>query len=158
MNSVQYKAYISGALTAVWEKVKLKILYEDIGKLCEKKNIRPYIPHLHQSLDQNPDIPVKEMYDSNMSQVDISHLLIAYVGIPSQGTGMEIERAHLTGADIIILSEKNKQISRMVRGCPAVKLHIEFTDHHDAISQLDSAIEQWLESKRKETPIESGIH
>lgn len=158
MNSSPYKAYISGALTAVWEKVKLKILYEDIGKLCFKKNIDPYIPHEHQSLDKNPDISVKEMYDSNMSQVDESQMLIAYVGIPSQGTGMEIERANQNGSYVIVLAEKNKKISRMVRGCPAVKKHIEFTDHQDALRQLDSTIDQWLEEKRKEENIESGIH
>lgn len=144
MSEEKIQAYISGALTTVWEKVKLKILYEKIGDLCQEKNLSPYIPHRHKSLDKNPEIPVEEMYDSNMSQVDKSKILIAYVGAPSQGTGMEIERAHMRGIDIIVLSEKDKRISRMVRGCPSVISHIVFTDFDDAMKQLNEVLDKWL--------------
>ena len=153
-----YKAYISGALSNVWEKVKLKTLYEDIGELCKKKGIEPYIPHKNISLDKDPEFSVELMYKSNMKNVDEADLLIGYVGTPSQGTGMEIERANLKGAEVIVLSEKNKKISRMVRGCPAVRKLIFFSTFEDAMSQLEEAIDKWLETKRKEEKIESGIH
>lgn len=147
MTEYHFQAYISGALTNVREKVKLKVFYEEIGKLCEKKKIFPYIPHIYKSLDKNPDIPVREMYQSNMDEVDKSRLMIAYVGVPSQGTGMEIERAYNKQMDVIILSEKGKSVSRMVRGCPAVIKHIEFTDFPDAMRQLEEALDEWMDKR-----------
>lgn len=142
------QVYISGALTSVWEKVRLKVLYESIGSLCKKKGLDPFIPHQHKSLDKNPHIPVEEMYRMNMEQVDNSQLLIAYVGMPSQGTGMEIERAYLRGIDIIVLSEKDKPVSRMVKGCPGVINHVVFNDFDDAMNQLEQILNKWLEEKK----------
>jgi len=147
MNANKYQAYISGALTAVWEKLKLKALYEDIGNLCSKKSINCYIPHLHKSLDKDPNIPLEEIFNGNMEQIDKSNILIAYVGTPSQGVGMEIERAHIRGLDVVVLAEKGKKVSRMVRGCPAVIHHIEFTNFEDAMNQLDSCLDKWLKMK-----------
>ncbi|MCE1246339.1 MAG: nucleoside 2-deoxyribosyltransferase [Firmicutes bacterium] len=138
------QAYISGALTSVWERLKLKVFYEEIGASCESRGIFPYVPHKYKSLDTNPDISVEEMYHSNMEQVDKSNLMIAYVGTPSQGTGMEIERANKNGIKVIILSEKDKSVSRMVKGCPAVIKHIVFTDFSDAKKQLDQALEELI--------------
>jgi nucleoside 2-deoxyribosyltransferase len=140
----EIQAYISGALTSVWERLKLKVFYEEIGAICEKKGIFPYIPHKYKSLDKNPEITVEDMYRSNMEQVDKSDMMIAYAGTPSQGTGMEIERANRNGIKVIILSEKDKSVSRMVKGCPAVIKHIVFTDFADATRQLDTAIDEWL--------------
>jgi len=144
----QRQVYISGALTSVWERIKLKVFYEEIGTSCETKGLYPYVPHKYKSLDTNPDITVEEMYHSNMEQVDKSDLMIAYVGAPSQGTGMEIERANKNGIQVIILSEKDKKVSRMVKGCPAVIKHIVFSDFADARKQLDVVLDEWIAAKQ----------
>jgi len=157
MNDEMIQVYISGALTSIRQKVRVEILYEKIGKLCESKGMRAYIPHLEKNLDKNPHITFYEMYRSNMEQVDYSDLVIAYVGVPSQGTGMEIERAHGNGTDVFILSEKEKKVSRMVRGCPSVKGHVEFYDFKEAMQELEELIDEWLRKRGSKEEIELSI-
>lgn len=151
------QVYISGALTSIRQKVRVEILYEKTGQLCESKGIHAYIPHLEKNLDKNPDITFNEMYRSNMEQVDQSDLVIAYVGIPSQGTGMEIERAHQNGTEVFIVSEKGKKVSRMVRGCPSVIGHIEFSDFNDAMQKLEKLIDEWLKKRGRKEEVELSI-
>jgi hypothetical protein len=64
--------------------------------------------------------------------------MVAYMGEPSTGTGIEIEYAKTHNIPVYILYEKGKRISRMLRGCPAVKKEIVFTDFDDAVRQFDA--------------------
>ncbi|MCD4784584.1 MAG: nucleoside 2-deoxyribosyltransferase [Candidatus Eremiobacteraeota bacterium] len=157
MEKERIQAYISGALTSIRQKVRVEILYEKIGKLCESKGIHAYIPHLEQNLDKNPDITFEEMYRSNMEQVDKSDLVVAYVGIPSQGTGMEIERAHQNRIGVFVLSEKGNKVSRMVRGCPSVMGQIEFSDFDEAMQKLEIMLDEWLKKRGRKEEVELSI-
>ncbi len=86
----------------------------------------------------NPEVKPREVYRRDIKALDESDLMIAYVGEPSTGVGIEIEHANKTGKSVVILYEEGKRVSRMLRGCPAVKEEIVFTSEEDAISKLRS--------------------
>jgi nucleoside 2-deoxyribosyltransferase len=85
---------------------------------------------------KNPDVPSSEVYQRDIRELDTSDIMIAYMGEPSTGTGIEIEHAYHTNKPVIILYEKGKNISRMLRGCPAIKKEIVYTSEDDALEQL----------------------
>jgi len=68
------------------------------------------------------------------------------VGEPSTGTGIEVEFANTHHIPIYILYEQGKRISRMLRGCPAVKGEIIFADETDALAQFDDLLKTLLSS------------
>lgn len=90
----------------------------------------------------NPDVSPQKVYQADITQLSHSDLMVAYMGEPSTGTGIEIEYANAHHIPVYILYEKGKRISRMLRGCPAVKKEIVFTSHQDALKQLDTLLSQ----------------
>lgn len=85
----------------------------------------------------NPRVAPAEVYKIDTYQLSHSDLMVAYMGEPSTGTGIEIEYAHRHHIPVYILYEKGRHISRMLRGCPAVKKEIIFTSPEDALRQFD---------------------
>lgn len=85
---------------------------------------------------KNPDVSAHDVYQRDITELEQSDLMIAYVGEPSTGTGMEIEHAYIKGIPVYLLYEKGERISRMLRGCPAVKKELIFSDESDALAQF----------------------
>jgi hypothetical protein len=85
---------------------------------------------------KHPDVSPHDVYLRDIQALDESQIMVSYVGEPSTGTGIEIEHAHVTGKPVIIMYEKGKHISRMLRGCPAVEKEIAFENEEDAVKQL----------------------
>ncbi|MCX6791470.1 MAG: nucleoside 2-deoxyribosyltransferase [Candidatus Gottesmanbacteria bacterium] len=88
----------------------------------------------------NPDVPPQDVYRKDIKQLSQSDVMVAYVGDSSVGTGIEIEYANTHNIPVYILYEKGKRISRMLRGCPAVKKEIVFTSHEDALKRFDTLL------------------
>lgn len=136
-------AYISGALSVAPGKVRLEVLYDKIGELCEKKGIKAFIPYRDANPGKIEDFSNTKLYESNMAKLkNDTDLLICYVGLPSTGTGMEVQEACHVGIDVIILSEKEAPVSKPLQGCPGVKAFIRFTDFDDAMKQLEEVLDR----------------
>lgn len=140
--AVQKTVYVSGALSDMTEeeRARLRVFYEDIGKTCQEFGLEPYIPHLYGDPKLVAHLTPKDIDRIDRLAVTQSFLVVAYVGMPSLGVGIEVELAHHANTPVVIMFEKSKgearRISRLVRGNPAVKHEIAFDDFGDALKQL----------------------
>lgn len=135
------RIFFAGPLTDLKEPEKTKMLYRTLADTA-KINGFDYFWAFLNGTDPvlNPDVTPPEVYKRDMTELSRSDIMIAYVGEPSTGTGLEIEYAYNHQKPVYILYEKNKKISRMLRGCPAILGEIIFTDTPDALKQLDSLL------------------
>lgn len=138
------RVYISGALTGIANPTRTTAFYEAIGTLCKEMGLGAYVPHLNTDPIRNPGITPREVFQTDKHRVSTSDLLIAYVGMPSLGVGMEIAYAEEMGTPIILLYEKGQRISRFPRGIPTVISEIQFNDYEDALTQLKGVMEKWV--------------
>ncbi|MEQ8997173.1 MAG: XRE family transcriptional regulator [Coleofasciculus sp. B1-GNL1-01] len=143
MNQNKAQIYISGALTGVENPLKLKVFYESIGALCETMEFQAYVPHLKTDPINNPDVSPRQVFETDKRQVSSSDLVIAYLGCPSFGVGMELAYAEIHKIPLILLYEKDKNISRFPRGIPTVISEIKFSSDEDALARLQKILEQW---------------
>lgn len=131
------RIFFAGPLTDLKNPKITKAFYRRLAGVA-KSNGFDYFWAFLKGTDpvKNPDVPPAEVYKIDTYQLQHSDLMVAYIGEASTGTGIEIEYAHTHHIPIYILYEKDKRISRMLRGCPAVKKEIIFTDFNDAINQF----------------------
>jgi 2'-deoxynucleoside 5'-phosphate N-hydrolase len=131
-----HSAYVSGVLTGASDLDGLKAFYEAIAQVCAQAGIDAYVPHRVTDPVRNADLTPRQVYELDRIKVAAADLIIAYVGFPSLGVGMEIEIARQHNRPVLLLVEKDTRISRMARGNPAVIAEIRFTDFPDALRQL----------------------
>ncbi len=129
--------YISGALTIAPNPNEIRKFYEEIGKLCIRVGKNPYIPHLYTDPKKNANVTPYEVYKTDKSKIISSDLIIAYIGLPSLGVGMELAYAEDRNIPIILMYEKNKQISRFPRGIPTVIKEISFNNFSEGLTLLE---------------------
>lgn len=136
------KVYIAGALTNVppANERALKAFYQAIADLTADLGLEPYVPHNTTDPRENPDVEPPEVVTIDTGKVLESDLIIAYVGLPSLGTGMELGIAWERNIPVITLYEEGCELSRMVRGHPSVIEHITFEDLDDALDNLRAAL------------------
>ncbi len=152
----QFMAYISGALTDMPEarRALLRRLYEDIGECCQMFGLEPYLPHVYGDPVRMADKTPQEIDRIDRQAVTLCYLLVAYVGESSTGVGIEIEMAYHANKPVVLLCEQTKLdarlISRLVRGNPAVKAVIAFTNYEDALMQLKSFLRDFCLKIREE--------
>lgn len=144
MNTIRTrKVYISGALTGIENPLKIKAFYEAVGSLCQEIGFQAYVPHLNTDPTNHPDVSPRQVFETDKHQVSTSDLVIAYLGCPSFGVGMELAYAEMNAIPLILLYEQGKNISRFPRGIPTVISEIQFSTYEDALTQLKSILEQW---------------
>lgn len=141
------RVYVSGVLTGGESVEELKRLYERIGAVCAKIGCDVYIPHQHTDPVLHSEISPQEVYHTDMREVSRSDLVIAYVGLPSLGVGAEIERAHHSNIDVVILYEEGARVSRLIRGSPAVLCEIPFSSQEKALQELEEMLSRWFASR-----------
>ena len=103
------KIYVSGALTGIENPEGTKYFYEAIGLLWEEIGYQAYVPHLNTDPIKNPNITPRKVFETDKHQVSTSDLVIAYLGCPSFGVGMELAYAETKGIPIILLYEQGKK-------------------------------------------------
>lgn len=140
----KYNVYISGALTGIDDGDGLKEFYEAIALLCHQLKLKPYVPHQHTDPIKNPSITPQEVFRLDKAMVSLADLVIAYVGAPSIGVGMELAYAETLGKPIILLYEENKQISRFPRGISTILAEIKFHSFEDAMNSIRRILESKL--------------
>lgn len=146
--------YMAGAFTdmAEDERARLRTFYEWMGDVCEQNGFSVYIPHKFGDPVRNRDKTPLEIDRIDRTAVTLSYLMIAYVGVPSIGVGIEIEMAFHSNKPVVILFEQarldERRVSRLVRGNPAVWHEIAFSDHEDAIRKLKEYLPQFIAETR----------
>lgn len=157
MNRTKIHIYISGALTGIANPVEIKAFYETIGSLCKEIGFEAYVPHLKTDPTNNPDVSPREVFETDKNQVSSSDLVVAYLGIPSFGVGMELAYAEINNIPLILLYERGKNISRFPRGIPTVISEIQFSSYDDALARLRTILEQWS-VERPTQPLSSPLY
>lgn len=143
MNTESIRVYISGGLTGIENLDVIKNFYEDIGSICKKIGFDAYIPHLNTDPINHPKISPRQIFETDKQQVSSSDLVIAYLGFPAFGVGMELAYAEIKNISIILLYEADKNISRFPRGIPTVFSEIKFNNYKDALNKLEKELEKW---------------
>jgi nucleoside 2-deoxyribosyltransferase len=137
------RIFFAGPLTDLKNPDETKAFYVQMAKTAETLGYDYFWAFLNGTDPvKNPDVPSTEVYRRDIDQLDKSDLMVAYMGEPSTGTGIEIEHAHVTNKPVVILYESDRHVSRMLRGCPAIKKEIVFSSHTDAIEQLKAYLSQ----------------
>lgn len=133
------RIFFAGPLSNLSNPEKTKVFYKNMATVAETLGFSYFWAFLSGTdPEKNPDVPPQDVYSRDIAALDNSDIMIAYVGEPTTGTGIEIEHAHQTHKPVILLYEQNKRISRMLRGCPAIKKEIIFSSEEDALAQLQS--------------------
>ena len=143
--------YIAGPLTDVSPKDRAiyREYYESLGKVCAEFGLEPYLPHQHSDPARHLHLTPQRVDQIDRLAVTQSVLVVAYVGAPSLGVGIEVEMAHHASKPVVILAEQTKivarRITRMVRGNPAVMSEIAFRDFEDAKIQLHQFLQGFVQ-------------
>ena len=144
----QKTAYVCGPLTELKpeERIRVKKFYERIGDVCEEiLGHRAFVPHEHFDPIEHTDFPPKQVDETERCQVCTKTSVLIVVTIaPSWGGGIEVEMANQNNVPVILLCEckklQDRQISRLLRGNPAIIFTIEYSTEDEAIVELKKAI------------------
>jgi nucleoside 2-deoxyribosyltransferase len=137
------RIFFAGTLTNLKNPVTTKAFYHRLAEVARANGFDYFWAFLNGTDPiLNPDVSPKQVYQIDTKQLSDSDIMVAYMGEPSTGTGIEIEYAKTHNIPVYILYEKGRQISRMLQGCPAVKKEIVFTSEKDALTQFDTLLRQ----------------
>lgn len=134
------EVYISGALTALADGARTRVFYELLAEIVSECGLRPYLPHRSTDPVAAPDLDPRSVYEIDRARVARSGLVIAYAGTPSFGVGIEVEIAREHGIPVIVVAERDRTVSRILLGSPAVVDVVRFTDLAVLRAQLGEAI------------------
>src|SRR4030042_4498158 len=124
------RIFFAGPLTNLDSPQETKVWYDQLDHVAKDNGFETFWA-FRSGTDPvaNPDVDPDYIYERDLSELDKSNLMIAYVGEPTTGTGQELEYAHEHNIPVYLIFKKGKPVSRMVLGNPAVKGTIEFTDY-----------------------------
>jgi hypothetical protein len=122
------EAYISGALTALDDAPRTKLFYELLAEIAEASGLRAYLPHRVTDPVAGAHLDPRSVYEIDRAHVTRAVVLIAYAGIPSFGVGIEVELAREHSVPVIVVAERERPISRLLLGNPAVVEVVKFAD------------------------------
>jgi len=122
------EAYISGALTALDDAPRTKLFYEVLAEIAGTTGLRAYLPHRVSDPVAAAHLDPRAVYEIDRAHVTNAAVVIAYAGIPSFGVGIEVELAREHSVPVIIVAERDRPISRLLLGNPAVVEVVKFAD------------------------------
>src|SRR5438309_1643279 len=134
------EAYISGALTALDDAPRTKLFYELLAEIAEAAGLRAYLPHRVSDPVVAAHLDARAVYEIDRAHVTSAAVLIAYAGIPSFGVGIEVELAREHSVPVIIVAERDRPISRLLLGNPAVVEVVKFADLDSLRRMLTAAL------------------
>jgi hypothetical protein len=134
------EAYISGALTALDDAPRTKLFYEVLAEIAEAAGLRAYLPHRVSDPVAAAHLDPRTVYEIDRAHVTSAAVVIAYAGIPSFGVGIEVELAREHAVPVIIVAERDRPISRLLLGNPAVVEVVKFADLDGLRRALAAAI------------------
>ena len=122
------EAYVSGALTALEDGARTRLFYELLAEVVESAGLRAYLPHRVTDPVTASHLDPRAVYDIDRAHVTGSRVVVAYAGIPSFGVGIEVELAREHGIPVILVVERDRTVSRLLLGNPAVVEIVRFAD------------------------------
>lgn len=149
--------YISGPLTSVDSETMavLKAFYESVGGICNEFGFEAYIPHVFSDPDQAANLTAAQVDLIDRKAVTSSYLVLAYVGIPALGCGIEVEMAYHANVPVFLMYEDDetlevleKRVSRLVKGNPGVKKHIRFITFESALHAIREALQEFVDGMK----------
>ena len=117
------EAYVSGALTSLEDGARTRLFYELLAEVVEASGLRAYLPHRVTDPATTAHLDPRAVYDIDRAHVTGSRVVVAYAGIPSFGVGIEVELAREHGIPVILVVERDRTVSRLLLGNPAVVVH-----------------------------------
>ncbi len=148
--------YISGALTDMSEEKRqaLRKFYEALGEICREFGFEPYIPHIFGDPKKLPNLTPKQIDRIDRLAVTQSYLVVAYIGVPSIGVGIELELAHHANKPVVLLYERKKliqrRITRLALGSPAAIEHIVFYNFQNAEEEFRDFLKKFCNQIKSE--------
>ncbi|HEV2251335.1 MAG TPA: sigma factor-like helix-turn-helix DNA-binding protein [Candidatus Limnocylindria bacterium] len=146
------EVYISGALTAIADGARARVFYELLAEIVSECGLRPYLPHQATDPVAAPELDPASVYEIDRARVARSGLLIAYAGTPSFGVGIEVEIARERGIPVILVAERERTVSRILLGSPAVVDVVRFTDLAALRRSLGAAIARVTKTAGDQAP------
>jgi hypothetical protein len=146
------EVYISGALTAIADGARARVFYELLAEIVSECGLRPYLPHHSTDPIAAPDLDPRSVYEIDRARVSRSGLVIAYAGTPSFGVGIEVEIAREHGIPVILVAERDRTVSRILLGSPAVVDVVRFTDLAALRQTLGDAIARVTKTPSDQAP------
>src|SRR5438309_5440870 len=134
------EAEVSGALTALDDAPRTKLFYELLGEIAEAAGLRAYLPHRVSDPVAAAHLDPRAVYEIDRAHVTGAAVVIAYAGIPSFGVGIEVELAREHAVPVIVVAERDRPISRLLLGNPAVVEVVKFADLDGLRRALGSAL------------------
>jgi hypothetical protein len=104
--------------------------------------LRAYLPHRVSDPVAAAHLDPRTVYDIDRAHVTASRVVVAYAGIPSFGVGIEVELAREHGIPVVLVCERERTVSRLLLGNPAVVEIVRFTDLDGLRRGLASALER----------------
>lgn len=136
------RIFFAGPLTNLKDPDATKKWYRDMAGIANKNGFECFWAFMSGTDPvKDPGVDPEYIYNKDLTELEKSNLMIAYVGEPSPGTGQELEYAHEHNIPAYLLYAKNDNVSRMIMGNPTVVGTIEFTDFDDALNQLDIVLQ-----------------
>ncbi len=136
--------YICGPLTELPVNFRqpAKHFYEQIADACkEQTGKRAFVPHEHYDPIKHANFSPPDVDKAERKQVcERTSLLIVVAIAPSWGGGIEVEMANKSDVPVLILCHEDKEISRLLRGNPAVTGIIYYSSLEDALRKLKKCI------------------
>lgn len=120
------EVYVSGALTAVEDGAPIRLFYELLAEIVSAAGLRPYLPHRTTDPITAAHLDPRTVYDIDRAHVTGAAVLVGYAGIPSFGVGIEVELAREHGVPVILVVERDRVVSRILLGSPAVVEIVRF--------------------------------
>jgi hypothetical protein len=136
------EAYVSGALTSLEDGARTRLFYELLAEVVEASGLRAYLPHRVTDPVTTAHLDARAVYDIDRAHVTGSRVVVAYAGIPSFGVGIEVELAREHGIPVILVVERDRTVSRLLLGNPAVVEVVRFTDLDGLRRSLVAALER----------------
>ncbi len=120
--SERLRVYMSGALTGLSDEVRQRQIerYELIKETCAVEGYDCYCPHQHSDPVRDESMTPAEVHQLDSTNVQNSDLIIADCTEPSFGVGIEAQMADEDDTPILLIAQRGKKVSRLIRGIPNV--------------------------------------
>src|SRR5438093_10294634 len=122
------EAYVSGALTALDDGARSRCFYQLLADVVESVGLRAYLPHRVTDPVAAAHLEPRAVYDIDRAHVTSARVVVAYAGIASFGVGIEVELAREHAVPVVLVVERERTVSRLLLGNPAVVDVVRFAD------------------------------
>ena len=137
-------AYLVCALECLLpeEREQMSEMSNIVDEICRSYEMDLYQSRLHTDPAKHADVPAESVFEIDRERVLSSDILIYLCHHPNTDAGEELAIALNALVPILIISHNQTHVSRLVRGIPAFKVEIKYTDCDNLRSQLKKVLMQ----------------